>query len=432
MVIPDNNDLFSYVTVLEELHEVSTSTELFTKIGEVDLQERKAFGQDPPGLVIRQRHMNNNLEKLSNKDFADLCSDTLPQNGPAACLPGEPQHKVKLKLKEGAQIRSKKPYRIPEAYREDLQNTISKLLEFKLIEPSISKYSNPIFLVPKPDNKDGTKGGMRLVWDGRSVNNAIEFDAYMIPRVEDLMDRIGRLKHLASQNGKEEMWISTLDLRTSFWQLMLDEDSRPLTSFSCTSGQFQWICMPMGLLVSSAEMQRFSESVLKDFANSNAFEYSTGQGQFITAYDSAAVYIDDISVVSFGTRDEHEILLRRVLHRMNVCHLRMQPSKCEFFRHEAAFLGHIVSKDGIVTQHSKLSAIQNWPALTDIKSVTVFVSLCSYYRKFVWRFAEIAQPLTDLMWADGWKTPFSQEVLDVVLDANLVNRATGHPRPVPC
>jgi hypothetical protein len=47
--------------------------------------------------------------------------------------------------------------------------------------------------VPKPDNKDGAKGGQRLVWDGRSVNNAIEFDAFMIPRVEDLMDRIGGL-----------------------------------------------------------------------------------------------------------------------------------------------------------------------------------------------------------------------------------------------
>jgi hypothetical protein len=184
----------------------------------------------------------------------------------------------------------------------------SKFLEFKLIESSISKYSNPIFLVPKPDNKDGTKGGMCLVWDGRSVNNAIDFDSYMIPRVEDLMDRIGRLKHLTHANGKDEMWISTLDLRTSFWQLMLDEDSRPLTSFSCTSGQFQWICMTMGLLVSSAEMQRFSESVLKDFANSNTFEYSNAQGHVITAYGSVTVYIDDISVVSFGTRDEHEIL----------------------------------------------------------------------------------------------------------------------------
>ena len=176
----------------------------------------------------------------------------------------------------------------------------------------------------------------------------------------------------------------------------MDEDSRPLTSCSCTSGQFQWICMPMGFLVSSAEMQRFSESLLKDFANSNTFEYSDAQRHRITAYGSAVVYIDDISVVSFGTRDEHEILLRRVLQKMNVCHLRMQPSKCEFFRHEAAFLGHIVSKDGIATQHSKLSAIQNWPALADKNSVCAFVSLCSYYRKFVWHFAEIAQPLTDL------------------------------------
>jgi hypothetical protein len=46
--------------------------------------------------------------------------------------------------------------------------------------------------------------------------------------------------------------------------------------------------------------------------------------------------------------------------------------------------------------------------------VRAFVSLCSYYRKFVWRFAEIAQPLTDLLRADGWKTPFSQDVLDAV------------------
>jgi hypothetical protein len=92
----------------------------------------------------------------------------------------------------------------------------------------------------------------------------------------------------------------------------------------------------------------------------------------------------------------------------------MYPSKCEFFRHEATFWGHIVNKDGIVIQHSKLSAIQNWPTLTDIKSVYVFVSLCSYYRKFVWSFAEIAQPLTDLLRVDGWKTPFFQDVLDTV------------------
>ncbi len=56
--------------------------------------------------------------------------------------------------------------------------------------------------MPKPDNKDGAKGGKQLVWDGRSVNNAIEFDAFMIPRVEDLMDRIGGLLKFGKSKWK--------------------------------------------------------------------------------------------------------------------------------------------------------------------------------------------------------------------------------------
>jgi hypothetical protein len=84
------------------------------------LKKRKVFGQDPPGTRDSSTTYEQKFRETLFKDYADSCSDTLPQNGPAACLPGEPQHKVKLKLKEGAQIRSKKPYRIPEVYRDDL------------------------------------------------------------------------------------------------------------------------------------------------------------------------------------------------------------------------------------------------------------------------------------------------------------------------
>jgi hypothetical protein len=96
--------------------------------------------------------------------------------------------------------------------------------------------------------------------------------------------------------------------------------------------------------------------------------------------------------VSFGTREELEILLLRVLKRMDVHNLRMQPVKCEFLRHEVAFLGHVHWKDGILRQDSKISAIKNWPPLTDVRSVRAFVSLCSYYRKYIWRFTEISTP----------------------------------------
>jgi hypothetical protein len=92
------------------------------------------------------------------------------------------------------------------------------------------------------------------VWDGRSVNRVIKADKFLIPRVEDLIEGITCLKHEANAKGITDMWISTFDLRTSFWQLTLDEASRPLTSFSTTTGTYQWTCVPMGLLTGSQEM----------------------------------------------------------------------------------------------------------------------------------------------------------------------------------
>ena len=106
------------------------------------------------------------------------------------------------------------------------------LLKYKLIEPSVSPYSNPVFLVPKPPRPDGSYAGLRFVFDGRSINRALQFDSHMIPRVEELIDRIAVLKHEAERAGKTEMIISTLDQKKSFWQLALDKESRPLTSFN--------------------------------------------------------------------------------------------------------------------------------------------------------------------------------------------------------
>jgi hypothetical protein len=81
-------------------------------------------------------------------------------------------------------------------------------------------------------------------------NRSIKTDSFLIPRVEDLIERITRLKYEVNVEGCLEMWISTLDLRTSFWQLTLDEDSRPLISFNTPTGTYMGTCVPMGLLTS--------------------------------------------------------------------------------------------------------------------------------------------------------------------------------------
>ncbi len=82
--------------------------------------------------------------------------------------------------------------------------------------------------------------------------------------------------------------------------------------------------------------------MLQSFSSSTTFEYTDAQGTTKRAHGTAAVYIDDTCVMSFGTREEHEILLLRVLKRMDVHNLKMQSARCDFLRHEASFLGHVL------------------------------------------------------------------------------------------
>ena len=181
----------------------------------------------------------------------------------------------------------------------------------------------------------------------------------------------------------------------------------------------------MGMLTSSAHLQRFTEALLRPFTRSNKFQYTNADGKLITAFGTAVGYVDDVGVVTFGDLEAHEALLRLILAAMDKCKLRVQPAKCEFFRTEGTFLGHVLSKDGISQQTQKLDAITNWPALTDLKSVRAFVSLCSYYRKFIKDFAGIAQPLTDLLKKDAFKTPLTSEALGAF--ENLKTALTSAP-----
>jgi hypothetical protein len=84
----------------------------------------------------------------------------------------------------------------------------------------------------------------------------------------------------------------------------------------------------MVLLRASQEIHRFAEGVLQSFSSSTTFEYTDSQGTTKRTHDTVTVYTDDTCVVRFGTREEHEILLLRVLKRMDVHNLKMQVATC--------------------------------------------------------------------------------------------------------
>ncbi|KAI4894224.1 hypothetical protein NFI96_007333 [Prochilodus magdalenae] len=94
-----------------------------------------------------------------------------------------------IHLKEESPIRQR-PYRVPERLLEPLKMEIRTVLDLGVIEPSDSEWCSPIVTVPKPD------GSLRVCIDFRRINAILRFDAYPMPRIDDLLEWLGQAQFI--------------------------------------------------------------------------------------------------------------------------------------------------------------------------------------------------------------------------------------------
>ncbi len=229
-------------------------------------------------------------------------------------------------------------------------------------------------MVPKPD------GTLRFCNDFRRVNEVSEFDGYPMPRVDELIDRLGRAR-----------FISTLDLTKGYWQVPLTEDAKPKTAFSTPSGHWQYRVLPFGLHGAPATFQRLMDVLLRPHQ----------------AY--AAAYLDDV-IVHSESWEEHLELLRRVLMELRRAGLTANPRKCHLALFEAKYLGFQVGRGIVKPQEKKVAAILSAPRPSTKTQVRAFLGLAGYYRCFIPNFSSLAAPLTDLTRkGQPEKTPWSPE-----------------------
>jgi len=175
------------------------------------------------------------------------------------------------------------PYRLNQQKAKVLKDELDNLLDQGIIEESTSPWASPIVMVPKAD------GTLRLCTDFRKVNSCTVPDPFPLPRIEDLIDRVGKAKYLTK-----------LNMTRGYWQVPLDDPFMPISAFVTSFGHFQWHYMPFGLR-NAASM--FSRLVSKLLLCLDAF---------------CAAYLDNI--INFSdTWEEHLSHLWTVLSRFQSC-----------------------------------------------------------------------------------------------------------------
>ena len=173
---------------------------------------------------------------------------------------------------------------------------------------------------------------------------------------------------------------STIDLRSGYHHIALGKSSRAKTAFVMPFGKYEFLMVPFGLAQAPAYFQLLMNKVLKGLK-------------------FAMTYLDDIIIFS---QDELQHLehLEIVFSRLRGAGLKMKRSKCDFFKSEIHYLGHLISPEGISPLPNKLDSIRHMPVPNSAKEIKQFLGLTGYYRKFVPRFADISRPLTTLMKKD--------------------------------
>ena len=323
---------------------------------------KKIEGLSPKEYIHNQTFANT-LNELFRKQIIELLEDYIVVIATSSEeLTPSDLSPHKIRLKPGVTPIKQKYYRLSKFKSDILKEELTKLINKKLIEPSCSEWSSPIVLVPKHNGK------WRMCVDYHRVNDATIKDSYSLPNIDEIFDGLDGSKIF-----------TTMDLYSGYHQILMDEESVEVTSFTTKFGNYQFKVMPFGLTGAPATFQREMNKIL--------FPYI---GEFVFNF------IDDILIYS-KTVEEHFEHIRKVLEVFKKNKLKINIEKCSFMQTEVEVLGHKVSAKGLSPLDSKIEAIKKWKAPTDLHELRSFLGAIGYYRTFIDKYAQVTAPLCKLL-----------------------------------
>ena len=220
---------------------------------------------------------------------------------------------------------SSRPYTLPLKHYEWVQREIGSLECTGVITKSMSKWASPIVIVPKK-SAPGEPPKRRLCIDFRKVNELQQevitagktkgqISIHPLPKINEMYAKL-----------KVAKVFSKINLRSGYHHIMLGKSSRAKTAFVTPFGKHKFLMVPLGLAQAPAYFQLLMNKVLKGLK-------------------FAMTYLDDIIIFSENEL-QHLEHLEIVFSHLQEAGLKMKHSKCDFFKSEIHYLGHLISPEG--------------------------------------------------------------------------------------
>lgn len=304
--------------------------------------------------------------------------------------------KAKLHVVSGAVPKFCKPRPVPYALRDAVEAQLNKMEADGVITPVyFSEWAAPTVNIPKVDQTVRICGDYKV-----SINPWLEVDQYPIPKPQDLFTKLA--------GGKK---FTKLDLSQAYQQVELDESSKQYLTINTHKGLYQVNRLPYGVASAPAIFQKLMDQVLQGI-------------------DGVICYLDDILITGQDT-ETHMKHLEEVLKRLKSHNLRVNKEKCVFFQHSVSYLGHVVDAEGIHPMQEKCEAIAKAAVPTTVTELRSFLSLLSYYGKFIPNLSTLIAPMTGLLQKDvKWEwSPSCQKSFEEAKKQLLSNRVLVHYDP---
>lgn len=226
---------------------------------------------------------------------------------------------------------------------------------------------------------------VRICIDPKYLNNALQREHYHLPTLEEILPELGKAKVF-----------SKFDLRSGYWHVPLDPESRKLTCCQTPFGRFIWNRLPFGLKVSSEIFQKRVHAAISGLP-----------GVYCIADDVLiAGYGDDLRTARTSLDENVHCFLKRCAKKGIV----LNPDKFEHAVNCVPFMGHLLTSEGLKADSGKVSAILDMPMPADVAAVRRFTGTVTYLAKFLPRLSDVIKPLTALTCANAvWSWGPEQE-----------------------